>query len=610
MNKSEDKQDNDYQVSDPGEFAGNMAKVAEQTAKIFAAFAAPEDPTKAHQSRAEELGNVAKTLGEIAQDYMAKPELLMNAQMQFWRQHGDLWQSTWKRMLGEEVDPVIAPERGDRRFRDSDWSENQVFDFLKQSYLITAKWAQDMVDGAEDVDDHTRRKANFYVEQIANALSPSNFVLTNPAVLRETLQSNAENLVKGLENLSEDFDQEAGELRISQTDASAFEVGVNIAVTPGKVVYQAELFQLLQYEPSTEEVHKRPLLIIPPWINKFYILDLNEEKSFIKWAVAQGFTVFVVSWVNPNEKLAAKKFDDYMLDGILKAVDAVIKATGEPKINAIGYCIGGTLLSATLGYMAQKKDKRINSATLFTTQVDFENAGDLKVFVDEEQLQALERRMAEKGFLEGKSMASTFNFLRSNDLIWSYVVNNYLLGKEPFPFDLLYWNSDSTRMPAAMHSYYLRECYLNNTLSHGEMTLNGVKIDLSKSKVPIYNLAARDDHIAPLPSTFLVGKFLGGKTRLVVAGSGHVAGVVNPPSLGKYQYWLNDEGADTLEEWLHGAEEHAGSWWPDWAAWLAKQSGKKVAARVPGDGELDVIEDAPGSYVKDRRGARFKSEAE
>ena len=609
MSKSEQSQDNGYRISDPTEFAGNMAKVAEQTAKIFAAFASPDDPAKTNQSRGEELSKVAKTLGDIAQDYMTKPELFFNAQMHLWRQHTDLWQNTWKRMLGAEVEPVIEPERGDRRFRDKEWSENQVFDFLKQSYLITAKWAQDIVEGAEDVDDHTKHKANFYVEQIANALSPSNFVLTNPAVLRETMNSNADNLVKGLQNLAGDFDQEAGELRISQTDASAFEVGENIAVTPGKVVYQADLFQLLQYEPTTEKVYKRPLLIIPPWINKFYILDLNEEKSFIKWAVAQGFTVFVVSWVNPNEALAAKTFADYMTEGILDAVAAVIKATGEAKINVIGYCIGGTLLSATLGYMAKKKDKRINAATLFTTQVDFEHAGDLKVFIDEEQLQSLERKMAEKGYLEGKSMASTFNFLRSNDLIWSYVVNNYLLGKEPFPFDLLYWNSDSTRMPAAMHSFYLRECYLHNKLSKGEMVLDGVKIDLSKSKIPVYNLAARDDHIAPLPSTFLVGKNLGGDVRLVVGGSGHVAGVVNPPALGKYQYWINEKGADTLEEWLDTAEEHAGSWWPDWAEWLAGHSGKKIDARVPGDGELEVIEDAPGSYVKDRRGARFKKDA-
>ncbi len=600
MSKSEQPDDDGYHISDPSEFASNMAKVAEQTAKIFSAFAAPADSDKAQQTRAEELGNVAKTLGDIAQDYVSNPEQFFNAQMQLWRQHTDLWQNTWKRVLGEEVDPVIEPERGDKRFRDKDWEENQVFDFLKQSYLITAKWAQDTVEGAEDVDAHTRKKANFYVEQIANALSPSNFVLTNPTVLRETMSSNAENLVKGLENLADDMESSGGELRISQTDLSAFEVGKNIAVTPGKVVYQGELFQLLQYEPTTEKVYKRPLLIIPPWINKYYILDLNEQKSFIRWTVAQGYTVFVVSWVNPDEALAAKSFADYMTGGILEAVSAVTKATGEKNINAIGYCIGGTLLSSTLGYMAAKGDKRINSATLFTTQVDFENAGDLKIFVDEEQLETLDRKMAEKGYLEGKSMASTFNFLRSNDLIWSYVVNNYLLGKEPFPFDLLFWNSDSTRMPAATHSFYLRECYLNNSLSKGDMVLDGVKIDLSKSKVPIYNLAAREDHIAPLPSAFLVGKFLGGETRLVVAGSGHIAGVVNPPSMGKYQYWLNEKGADTVEEWLDGAEEHAGSWWPDWDKWLAERSGKKVAARIPGDGELPIIEDAPGSYVKNR----------
>ena len=600
MSKSEQPGDDGYHISDPNEFASNMAKVAEQTAKIFSTFAAPADSDKTQQMRTEELGNVAKTLGDIAQDYVSKPEQFFNAQMQLWRQHTDLWQNTWKRVLGEEVDPVIEPERGDRRFRDKDWEENQVFDFLKQSYLITAKWAQDTVEGAEDVDAHTRKKANFYVEQIANALSPSNFVLTNPTVLRETMSSNAENLVKGLENLAGDIESSGGELRIRQTDLSAFEVGENIAVTPGKVVYQGELFQLLQYEPTTEKVYKRPLLIIPPWINKYYILDLNEQKSFIRWTVAQGFTVFVVSWVNPDEALAARSFADYMTGGILEAVDAVTKATGEKNINAIGYCIGGTLLSSTLGYMAAKGDKRINSATLFTTQVDFENAGDLKIFVDEEQLETLDRKMAEKGYLEGKSMASTFNFLRSNDLIWSYVVNNYLLGKEPFPFDLLFWNSDSTRMPAATHSFYLRECYLNNNLSKGEMVLDGVKIDLSKSKVPIYNLAAREDHIAPLPSAFLVGKFLGGETRLVVAGSGHIAGVVNPPSMGKYQYWLNEKGADTVEEWLDGAEEHAGSWWPDWEKWLAERSGKMVEARTPGDGELSIIEDAPGSYVKNR----------
>jgi len=600
MNKTGQSDGNGYNISDPAEFARNMTKVAEQTAKIFSAFANPEDAAQSQQSRAEDIEKLAKTFGDIAQGYMNNPQRFFESQMQLWQQHSELWQSTWRRMLGEDVEPVIEPNRGDRRFRDKEWEENQVFDFLKQSYLITSKWAQDMVDDADDVDEHTRKKANFYVEQIANALSPSNFVLTNPAVLRATMESNAENLVKGMENFSGDFDPETGELRISQTDASAFEVGVNIAVTPGKVVFQNDMFQLLQYEPTTTKVHKTPLVIVPPWINKFYILDLNEEKSFIKWAVAQGFTVFIVSWVNPDEKLAAKTFADYMHEGILTAVDAAMRATGEPKVNTIGYCIGGTLLASTLGYMAAKGDERINSATFFTTQVDFEHAGDLMVFVDEEQLQSLERKMAEKGFLEGRKMASTFNFLRSNDLIWSYVVNNYLMGKDPFPFDLLYWNSDSTRLPAAMHSYYLRECYLNNNLSQGKMVLDGVQIDLSKVKVPVYNLATREDHIAPLPSTFKVGKFLGGKTQLVVAGSGHVAGVVNPPVPGKYQYWTNTKNADTIEDWLDGAKEHPGSWWPHWAKWLAKQSGEKIDARVPGKGKLKVIEDAPGSYVKNR----------
>ena len=600
MSKTGQSDDNGYNISDPAEFARNMTKVAEQTAKIFSAFANPEDGAQSQQSRSEDIEKLAKTFGDIAQGYMNNPQRFFESQMQLWQQHSELWQSTWRRMLGEDVEPVIEPGRGDRRFRDKDWEENQVFDFLKQSYLITSKWAQDMVDDADDVDEHTRKKANFYVEQIANALSPSNFVFTNPAVLRATMESNAENLVKGMENFSGDFDPETGELRITQTDASAFEVGVNIAVTPGKVVFQNDLFQLLQYEPTTKKVHQTPLVIVPPWINKFYILDLNEEKSFIKWAVAQGFTVFIVSWVNPDEKLAARSFSDYMHEGILAAVDAAMRATGEPKVNTIGYCIGGTLLAATLGYMAAKGDKRINSATFFTTQVDFENAGDLLVFVDEEQLQSLERRMAEKGFLEGRKMASTFNFLRSNDLIWSYVVNNYLMGKDPFPFDLLYWNSDSTRLPAAMHSYYLRECYLNNNLSQGRMVLDGIPIDLSKVKVPVYNLATREDHIAPLPSTFKVGKCLGGKTQLVVAGSGHVAGVVNPPVPGKYQYWTNAKNADTIEDWLDGAKEHPGSWWPHWAKWLAKQSGEKIDARVPGKGKLKALEDAPGSYVKNR----------
>jgi poly[(R)-3-hydroxyalkanoate] polymerase subunit PhaC len=457
-----------------------------------------------------------------------------------------------------------------------------------------------MVAEADVSDPHTKHQARFYVEQIANALAPSNFALTNPEVLKLTLASNGENLVEGLENLARDIAAGHGQLRIRQTDFNAFEVGANLATTPGKVICQNELMQLLQYAPVTETVYRRPLLIIPPWINKFYILDLNPRKSFIRWAVEQGFTVFVLSWVNPHEALAGKSFSDYMRQGILEALAAIEKATGEKEVNAIGYCIGGTLLAATLGYMAAKKDRRITSATFFASQVDFELAGDLRVFVDESQLKGVETRMAERGYLEGKQMAQAFNMLRSNDLIWSYVVNNYLKGRDPLPFDLLYWNADSTRMPATTHAYYLRECYLNNSLTKGKVVLDGVRIDLKKVKIPIYNLGTREDHIAPLASVFRIGGAIGGDCRLVVAGSGHIAGVINPPAARKYEYWTNDKGAPTLDAWLAGATEHQGSWWPDWLAWISQRSGDKVKARIPGDGALPPIEDAPGSYVKVR----------
>ncbi len=591
-----------FKIKDPEAFAENMAEVARKSSELFAKVI--EHRQKEEQKIAEP-GNgwttIARTFFEVAQNYATQPERAMEAQYDLWQRHTAVWQNTWKRMLGENVAPVAEPARGDRRFKHADWDNNQLFDFMKQSYLVTAKWAQDMVEQAEGIDDRTRQRADFYVRQIADALSPSNFALTNPAVLHETLDTNGENLVNGLEHLIEDFERGDGELAIRQTDMDAFEVGKNMALTPGKVVFQNDLIQLIQYTPTTETVYKRPLLIVPPWINKFYILDLNPEKSFIRWAVDQGLTVFVISWANPDERLAMKSFEDYMLEGILEAVGAIEKATGEKDVNAIGYCIGGTLLSATLAYMADQQDKRIKSATFFTTQVDFEDAGELLVFVDEEQVAAVERKMAEKGYLEGRSMATAFNMLRSNDLIWSYVVNNYLLGKDPFPFDLLYWNSDSTRMPAATHSFYLRECYLENHLSQGEMVLGGVKLDLKKVKVPVYNLGAREDHIAPMPSVFRIGQFMGGKTRLVMAGSGHIAGVINAPQFKKYQYWTNDKGKPkTFDQWVAGAEEHEGSWWPDWKTWVGRRSGKQVPARKPGSGKLKAIEDAPGSYVRVR----------
>ena len=440
---------------------------------------------------------------------------------------------------------------------------------------------------------------DFYSRQFVDAMSPTNFLLTNPEVLRKTAETGGENLIKGLNNLLTDLEAGKGNLRIKMTDTDAFKLGENIGVSPGKVIYQNKLMQLIQYSPASDTVLKRPLLIGPPWINKFYILDLRPKNSLVRWAVAQGHTVFMISWVNPDETLAETDFASYMRLGYLDALDAIERATGEREVNAIGYCLGGTLLAATLAYMAAKNDDRIKSATFFVTMMDFEEAGELGVFIDEEQLTALEEKMNKRGYLEGSEMATTFNMLRANDLIWSFVVNNYLLGNEPFPFDLLYWNSDSTRMPAAMHSFYLRRMYQENKLREpGGIELDGVKIDLRQIRTPAYFLSTREDHIAPWKSTYRSAHLLGGENRFVLAASGHIAGVVNPPEGGKYSHWINADLPSTADAWLDGATEIAGSWWPDWQRWVTAIDAAKAPARVPGDGKLTPIEDAPGSYVK------------
>jgi polyhydroxyalkanoate synthase len=513
----------------------------------------------------------------------------------------DLWGSSMRRLAGEQPPPAIEPAPRDKRFSDPEWKSNQFFDFVKQIYLLTTQWAQDLVHNAEGLDPHTRKKAEFYVQQITNALAPSNFVLTNPEILRETLASNGDNLVRGMKMLAEDIEAGNGTLRIRQSDPTNLAVGVNMATTPGKVIFQNELMQLIQYQPATENVLRTPLLIVPPWINKFYILDLKPEKSFIKWCVDQGITVFVISWVNPDKSLGAKTFDDYMKDGPLAAMDAIEQATGELKVHTMGYCVGGTLLASTLAWLAEKRRVRVTSATFLAAQVDFSHAGDLLVFVDEDQISALERDMQATGVLEGSKMAMAFNMLRSNDLIWSYVVSNYLKGQPPSAFDLLHWNSDATRMPAANHSYYLRNCYLENRLSTGSMVLDNTLLDLTKVKVPIYNLATREDHIAPADSVLYGSQFFGGPVKYVLSGSGHIAGVVNPPASGKYQFWTNDNIKDiTLADWLKGAQEHKGSWWPDWREWLEGIDAEKVPARAVGTDAMPAIEDAPGSYVRVR----------
>jgi len=574
-----------------------FAELAQRSSRIMADFFKRQAESR-NSVAADEFG-IAKAFMDLSALMLAKPQHLAEAQMKMFWDYTRLWQNGWMQVMGQKVEPVAAPKKGDNRFRHEDWENHFLFDYVKQSYLIAARYIHQAVSDVEHLPDDARKKVNFFTRQYIDALSPSNFALTNPEVVRETLKSGGQNLLRGLNNLLADIERGDGQLKISMTDDKAFTMGKNIATTPGKVVFQNDLMQLIQYQPSTQQVYKRPLLIIPPWINKYYILDLRESNSFIKWAVDQGHTVFVVSWVNPGKEFAGKTFEDYLHQGPNEALDAIEKATGEKQVNVIGYCLGGTLLGAALGVMAAKKDKRAASATFFVSLLDFSIPGELGVFIDEKQVQNLEKRMNERGFLEGSEMAGTFNMLRSNDLIWSFVVNNYLMGRDPFPFDLLYWNSDSTRMPAKMHSFYLRNMYLGNKLKDpGGISLDGVAIDISKITIPAYFISTAEDHIAPWKSVYKGARVLAGKVRFVLGGAGHIAGIVNPPAAKKYCYWINPELAEKPEAWLEAAKRHEGSWWNDWQAWMDKNNaGVKVAARVPGDGGLEVIEDAPGAYV-------------
>ena len=647
---------------DPERLHAAMSRVAERSRRIVQAFA-ERQASGAGGFNPLEPAVVSKAYQALWQQMLADPGRLVQAQLSLWQDYAKLWESTARRMAGEEAEPVAAPDPGDRRFTDGAWTEHPIYDHIRQSYLLVSKFMLSTVRETEGLDAHTAQKADFYTRQFIDALAPTNFAMTNPEVVRRTVETGGENLVQGLENMLEDIERGQGRLRIRMTDLQKFKLGENVAATPGKVVFENDLMQLVQYAPTTEAVRRRPLLIVPPWINKFYILDLRPKNSFIKWAVDQGHTVFVISWVNPDERLAEKRLDDYMLEGPVAALDAIGKATGESRVNAIGYCLGGTLLAATLAYLsareaaetgtaigapagageaaeaaeggeagtaavgdagdtgdtgeaadapgaagippaavAQPAVRRpaIESATFFTTMVDFEEPGELGVFIDEEQLSLVEESMREKGYFDGASMAEAFNLLRANDLIWSFVVNNYLMGKDPFPFDLLYWNSDSTRMPRVMHSAYLREMYQHNRLREpGGIVLDGVPIDLSGIDVPVYILSTREDHIAPWRSTYAATRLYRGPTRFVLAMSGHIAGVVNPPAANKYGYYTG-ELAPTPDAWLEAATAHDGSWWPDWDAWVSVHGGGEAAPRAPGDGALPVIEDAPGRYVKVR----------
>ncbi|AHK44292.1 MULTISPECIES: poly(3-hydroxyalkanoate) polymerase subunit PhaC [Ensifer] len=589
-----------YIVKDPEGLAVNLARAMEQLGKAASAWLAPRETGEKSDVFSEPVTDMVKTLSRVSEYWLSDPRRTLEAQTHLMGSFFEMWSRTLHRMSGDVVatDPVSL-QRTDKRFADEDWVKNPFFDFVRQAYFITSDWADKMVRDAEGLDDHTKHKAAFYVRQISSALSPTNFVTTNPQLYRETVATSGANLVKGMQMFAEDVVAGRGDLRMRQTDTSKFAIGENIAITPGKVVAQSDVCQVIQYEASTETVLKRPLLICPPWINKFYVLDLNPQKSYIKWAVDQGHTVFVISWVNPDERHAAKDWEAYAREGIGFALDTVEQATGERDVNAIGYCVGGTLLAATLALHAAEGDERIRSATLFTTQVDFTHAGDLKVFVDEDQISQMEANMRVAGYLDGSKMATAFNMLRASELIWPYFVNNYLKGQEPLPFDLLYWNSDSTRMPAANHSFYLRNCYLENRLSKGEMMLAGKQVSLGDVKIPIYNLATKEDHIAPPRSVFLGSSSFGGKVTYVLSGSGHIAGVVNPPDKGKYQFWTGGPPKGEFDDWVKTATETPGSWWPHWHQWIEKLDKKRVPARKPG-GTLNTLEEAPGSYVRAR----------
>ena len=590
-------------IKEPAPLADRITTLAERSNKLWLE-SMERSVDDARKLKPDPL-NALPAIQKLAHNYFDHPQKLAEAYAKYWAEQADLWTRAAQKAMGIDVPPMIEPDKGDKRFKDDTWSDTPVYDYLKQSYLLTARWLKSQLADAEGLNLRDKRKLELLTRNLIEAISPTNSPVTNPEVLRTTLDEQGDNLLRGLENLVRDLERGHGHLMISQTDLQAFKVGENMAVTPGAVVFQNDVMQLIQYAPTTEEVHATPLLIVPPWINKFYILDLNQKKSMIQWLVAQGHTVFVLSWVNPADEHRDETWESYMLKGVVSAIDKVLEETGAPKTNVVGYCIGGTMLGCTLAWMAAKNDDRIATATFFTAQLEFSDAGELQAFVDEEVIDTVEKAAADHGYLDAENMAGAFNSLRATDLIWSFVINNYLMGRDNFPFDLLYWNSDSTCMPGRVHTFYLDTFYNQNLLAKGKLELAGVRLDLKKVILPVYHVAAREDHIAPAPSAFRAAKCLGSRRqRFILAGSGHIAGVVNPPSMKKYQYWTKTglKGND-LSSWLEETNETEGSWWPDWNKWLAKHGGGMVPAREPG-AVLGQLEAAPGSYVKDRSDQR------
>ncbi len=586
-----------HQIPDPNELAETVRNIAAKSQELLAAFMKPRGVDL--EADQDPLGLMPAFL-ELTASWAGDPTKVLDAQFNAWKAYMEIWQQTAQGLMGLETKPVVAPEKGDRRFKDADWDDNPFFDYIKQTYLVAASAILSSVEGLDDIDPQAANKIVFFTKQFVDAVAPSNFIMTNPEVVRATIGSGGKNLLDGLQNFLDDIDQKDGGLRTKMVDEEAFELGTNVAVTPGKVVFQTDLMQLIQYEPTTDEVYRRPLLIVPPWINKYYVLDLQESNSFIKWTVGQGHTVFVVSWINPDERLAHKDFEDYVFEGPLAALDAIEEATGETEVNLVGYCLGGTLLGAVLAYLRASGDERVKSATFFTSLLDFSEPGDLGVFIDEAQVGNLENTMNERGYLDGAEMATTFNMLRANDLIWSFVIHNYLLGREPMPFDLLYWNGDSTRMPATMHSTYLRKMYMENAFREpGGVTVGRVPIDLQKVDTPAFFVSAAEDHIAPWKTTYLGAQIFSGPVSFLLAKSGHIAGIINPPGPRQYGHFTGPSVDGLMpEDWFAESEPHDESWWPRWAEWVSGYGDDTVAARTPGDRELEVIEDAPGSFAK------------
>ncbi|MCB1353613.1 MAG: class I poly(R)-hydroxyalkanoic acid synthase [Rhodobacteraceae bacterium] len=597
-----DHQDLDTLAEQGQHVAHNMAEVFDISSQIWQTFMAAQlqQGTPKH---ADPL-NTFPTFAELYRTMWDNPKEVADKTIQYWTQQSALWQHSMLRWLGAKDVPekLELPHmmKADRRFAHKEWSENAVFDYVKQSYLLTSGWIQDTVNSVGEMDPKERKKAAFYTRQFVEAMNPANFFALNPEVLEATVSEKGDNLVRGLKMMLKDLERGKGKLLIRQTDMDAFEVGKNTAVSEGSVIWQTDICQLIQYSPKTEKVCAKPILIIPPWINKYYVLDLNPKKSLVKWLVEQGHTVFMISWVNPDARHKEKTWESYMFEGASAAIDKVLEETGQRSTHVASYCIGGTLTGTLLAWMGKNNDKRVASATFFTAQLDFEDAGELQILVDDQTINVIDSEM-EQGYMPANKMAEAFNMLRANDLIWGYVVNNYMLGKDPFPFDLLFWNADSTAMPAKVHGFYLQQFYVNDAFAKGNLVVDNTNVTLADIKVPVYHVATKEDHIAPAASVYRGAKEMtNADVRFVLSGSGHIAGVVNPPALGKYQFWTNaDMSQQSLDAWMGGTQETEGSWWPDWDEWLKARSGRQLNAREPG-AKLGVIEPAPGSYVKVR----------